>query len=47
MRMFSSSYENNIKDFTLNCVLISEICTRAIGEKFVHKYSKTIQYVEN
>ena len=32
---------------TLNCLLLFEICTREICEKFVYKHSETIEYVKN
>ena len=36
-----------VEDFTLRYPLRFEICAREICEKFVHKYSETIEHVEN
>ena len=36
-----------IEKFTLEHFLLFEICAREICEKFVYKYSETIEYVKN
>ena len=36
-----------VEDFTLKHYLLFEICAREIYEKFVYKYSETIEYVKN
>ena len=36
-----------VLNFTLKHLLLSEICTREICEKFVYKHSETIEYVIN
>ena len=36
-----------VEDFTLKHLLLFEICTREIYEKFVYKHSETIEYVKN
>ena len=33
------------KDFTLNQLLLFEICAREICEKFVYKHSEKVEYV--
>ena len=35
------------EDFTLKHVLLFEICSREICEKFVYKHSQTMEYVQN
>ena len=35
------------EDFTLKHLLLFEICTRKICEKFVYKHSETIEYLKN
>ena len=35
------------EDVTLGHLLLFEICAREICEKFVYKYSETIEYVKN
>ena len=36
-----------VEDFTLKHLLLFEICTGEICEKFVYKHSETIEYVKN
>ena len=36
-----------VEDFILKRLLIFDVCAREICEKFVYKYSETIEYVEN
>ena len=36
-----------VKDFTLKQLLLFEICTREVCEKFVYKHLETIEYVKN
>ena len=36
-----------VEDFTLNHYLLFEICASEMCEKFVYKYSETIEYVKN
>ena len=43
----SSSYENDVENFTLKYLLLSEICPRELCEEFVYKHSETIEYVKN
>ena len=35
------------EDFTLKHLLLFEICTCAICEKFIYKHSETTEYVKN
>ena len=42
----SSDKNNMFKGFTLKHLLLSEICTREICEKFIYKHSETIGYVK-
>ena len=43
----SSSYENNIEDFTIKHLLLFKKCAREICEKLVYKHSETMEYVKN
>ena len=36
-----------VKDFTVKHLLIFQISAREIFQKFVYKYSETIEYVKN
>ena len=36
-----------VEDFSLKHLLLFEICTRTIGEKFAYEHSETIEYVKN
>ena len=45
--MSSSSYENNVEDFTFKNHLLSEKCAPEICEKFVYKHSETMEYAKN
>ena len=53
MQMWKSSYipvfiwKKYVEDFTFKQLLLFEICARKICEKFVYKYSETIEYVKN
>ena len=45
--MFVFIRKQYVEDFTLKHLLLFEICAREIYEKFVYKYSETIEYVKN
>ena len=36
-----------VEDFTVTHLLLFEICTGEVCEKFVYKHSETIEYVKN
>ena len=36
-----------VEDFTLKHLLFFELCAREVYEKFIYKYSETIEYHEN
>ena len=38
---------NDVEDLTIKHLLLFEICTRDICEKFIDKHSETIEYVKN
>ena len=40
-------WKKYVEDFTLKHYLLFELCAREICEKFVYKYSETIEYVKN
>ena len=40
----SSSYENNIEDFTIKHLLLFKESAREICKKLVYKYSETMEY---
>ena len=40
-------WKQYVEDFTLKHLLLFEICTHEICEKFVYKHSETIEYVKN
>ena len=45
--MFVFIRKQYVEDFTVKYLLLFEICTRKICEKFVYKHSETIEYVKN
>ena len=45
--IFVFIWKQCVEDFTLNHLLLSEICVREIREMFVYKHSETIEYVKN
>ena len=36
-----------VEDFTLQNLLLFEICAREICEKIIYKHSETIEYIKN
>ena len=45
--IFAFMWKKYVEDFTLKHLLLSEICTREVCEKFVYKHSETLEFVKN
>ena len=45
--MFVFIWKQYVEHFTLINLLIFQICTREVCEKFVYKHSEAIEYVKN
>ena len=46
-KIFVLIWKQYAEDFTLENLLLFEICVREICEKFIYKHSETIEYVKN
>ena len=47
VNIFVLIWKQYVEDFTLKHLLLSELCTREICEKFVYKHSERIEHVKN
>ena len=45
--IFVFRWKYYVEDFTIIHLLLSEICTHELCEKFAYKHSETIEYVKN
>ena len=47
VHIFVLIWKQYVEDFTLKHLLLFELCTREICEKFVYKHSERIEHVKN